>query len=584
MSVDSTSRVRLALLTVLAATLMLAFPQPALAQGIVYGQSIPSGVVVENDVLLAGETVTIDGTVLGDVVAVGTTVRINGQIRGSLITAAQTIVINGSVGGTLYSAAADLLLGPTADIQRNLYYAGLSMTAQRGSRIERDLLGVTFGATLGGSIGRETRAVIGPLEIARLIISLAKWDVKIPILTSPTSSIPAPAIAALSHSLTLTASTSRVQAAAQRGELRTAGPSVPIDLAPVWPWLLQELRVLASLVVMALLVGWLLPSFTAGASERVRAKPLLALGYGLIALVIAFNLIGVALLVGVLILAIGLSLGYASLWHLTFLFWGVGFSALGLAVFILAAFVLYGSRMIMAYLAGNLILSRWPNLARHRWLPLLVGLIPYLLVTSIPWIGWILDILLMSVGLGAAWLAIRSKRKVSAPPTVELPSQPEPPGPQEAEPPSRARRKAARIAGGCGHVVDRGVVPQPVAGPVVVVALRKWTTRDKAAKSMFERYKRIRPFDRSGADRRHSGHERRPGRASRQARHSCAQVTPCGRDVQFVESVKGFRQGTRSPDRGEGLSSAGSDPWSGPRPEPGLPPPTRDSCRRVSSA
>ncbi|MCL4368571.1 MAG: polymer-forming cytoskeletal protein [Actinobacteria bacterium] len=447
MSVTPISRLRLALLLVLATSLMLGIPQPAQAQGIVYGQSIPAGVVVENDVLLAGQTVTIDGSVLGDVIAVGTTIRINGQVRGSLIAAAQTIVINGSVGGTLYSAAADLLLGPSADIQRNLYYAGLSMTAQRGSRIERDLLGVTFGATLGGSIGRETRAVIGPLEIARLIIALAKWDVKIPILTSPTSLAPTTGVKTLTLPSTITSSSSRTLAAAQRAELRTAGPSVPIDFAPIWAWLLQELRVLATLVVMALLAGWLLPNFTAAASDRLRAKPLHALGYGLIGLVIAFNLIGVAVLLAVLIVAIGLSLGYASLWNLTFLVWGVGLSALGLAVVVLTAFVLFGSRTIVAYLTGSLILSRWPDLARHRWLPVLVGLIPYLLVTSLPWIGWILDILLMSVGLGAAWLTFRSRRQVIPPPNAEVPLQPAPP---EVEPAGRARRKAPRAREAAG--------------------------------------------------------------------------------------------------------------------------------------
>lgn len=444
MSVTPISRLRIALLLALVASLVLGIPQPVHAQGIVYGQSIPAGVIVENDVLLAGQTVTIDGSVLGDVVAVGTTVRINGQVRGSLIAAAQTIVINGSVGGTLYSGAADLLLGPSADIQRNLYYAGLSMTAQPGSRIERDLLGVTFGATLGGSIGRETRAVIGPLEIARLIIALAKWDVKIPILTSPTGVAPTIGAWASGQTPSLTPSSSRILAAAQRGDLRTAGPSAPIDFAPIWAWLLQELRVLASLVVMALLAGWLIPNFTADASDQLRAKPLLALGYGLIALVIAFNLIGVALLLGVLIVAIGLTLGYASLWNLTFLFWGVGFSTLGLAVVVLTAFVLFGSRMIVAYLAGSLILSRWPDLARHRWAPMLVGLIPYLVVTSLPWIGWILDILLMSFGLGAAWLAYRSKRQALPPPITEAPPQPEMPPAPEVESAVRERRKSSR--------------------------------------------------------------------------------------------------------------------------------------------
>ncbi|HSR20917.1 MAG TPA: hypothetical protein VLL49_08380, partial [Anaerolineales bacterium] len=56
-------RIALAL-TLLAA---LAFPTAAYAQGgIVYGDSIPAGVVVNHDVLLLGSKVSIDGVVNGN--------------------------------------------------------------------------------------------------------------------------------------------------------------------------------------------------------------------------------------------------------------------------------------------------------------------------------------------------------------------------------------------------------------------------------------------------------------------------------------------------------------------------------------
>ena len=95
---------------------------PAQAQGINISvdDSIASGEVLENDALLAGTTVRVDGDVVGDVFAAGTLVEVNGNVDGSLFAVGQNVVLNGTVGGTVYVAAVTLDLGPDAETANNV--------------------------------------------------------------------------------------------------------------------------------------------------------------------------------------------------------------------------------------------------------------------------------------------------------------------------------------------------------------------------------------------------------------------------------------------------------------------------------
>ncbi len=56
------------------------------------------GEVVDDDLYIAAETITIDGTVRGDLVAMARVIEINGTVEGDLIAAAGSIIINGTVG------------------------------------------------------------------------------------------------------------------------------------------------------------------------------------------------------------------------------------------------------------------------------------------------------------------------------------------------------------------------------------------------------------------------------------------------------------------------------------------------------
>jgi uncharacterized membrane protein len=129
--------------------------------------------------------------------------------------------------------------------------------------------------------------------------------------------------------------------------------------------------------------------------------------------VIAFNLMLVVLLLFFIILTVGLFLGFATMWELAWAFMAFGFFSLGLAATIFVLFVLYISKVIVAYLVGYAILNRFaPNVLRYKVLSLLLGLLIYVLLVGIPYLGWVIALLVTAVGLGAAWIYYREGRNL----------------------------------------------------------------------------------------------------------------------------------------------------------------------------
>ena len=181
-----------------------------------------------------------------------------------------------------------------------------------------------------------------------------------------------------------------------------------IDSAAVTNWLLGVAEEFVTLLIFGLIAIWLFASFLKRSGEKLEEKPLKSTGFGLLGLVISVALIGVVVLVTVLILVLGIGLGALGLWDLALAVWGVGFSSLGLAFWLSLLFVSYGTKVIVAFLVGTLILRRLaPNSLQYKILPLLLGLLIYVLLAWIPYFGWVVAVLVNAIGLGAAWLAYR---------------------------------------------------------------------------------------------------------------------------------------------------------------------------------
>jgi len=398
---------------------LFGMPQSARAYGIVAGGTIPAGEVIDNDAIVTGADVVVDGTVNGDVLAVGDSVTINGAVKGSLVAVGLRVVINGKVDGTVYTAAQTLELGPSASLSRNIYFAGFRLITQPGSRVERDLVAGSIGADLFGEVGRDMKAVIGLVELVRKLGESMDWRWGMFRLRSSSVNEPV-SLASQEPVVTTSGGMLMVIRPVEQRDVSRAAPASGSLYQPqvqdeaeadepdsqrdvVREQIQTRLEEFVTLLIIGVLAVWLIPSLLDRWVGQVRATPLPAAGYGLVAYVTGFT--GTSL-VAALFLVTGLWLGFVTLWKLAFLFWGLGYSSLVLAFSAFALFVFYGSKVIVAHLAGTLILERLaPRAAKYRLLPLVLGLVLYVLLRSIPALGWVIGVIVTLLGLGAVWLA-----------------------------------------------------------------------------------------------------------------------------------------------------------------------------------
>ncbi len=91
-----------------------------------------------------------------------------------------------------------------------------------------------------------------------------------------------------------------------------------------------------------------------------------------------------------------------------------GSSALVLLVTLLGLLISYGTKLIVSYLIGKLILGRLaPRVAEQAIWPLMLGIVLYVIITSIPCLGDVIGFIVALIGLGAIWLLIRQGRSAS---------------------------------------------------------------------------------------------------------------------------------------------------------------------------
>ena len=152
--------------------------------------------------------------------------------------------------------------------------------------------------------------------------------------------------------------------------------------------------------------------------SSAQTRPLASAGYGLFALINGFLL---PLLLTTIIIGVTIGLLYLYLPSIAWLFFGTTFGSLVVVFSFFLLVIIYISKVIVACLVGSLILSRLggrvnsPNL----WLALLVGLVLYILLASVPYLGFAVGLLTTILGLGAIWVAYRAELSPVAPAVVD---------------------------------------------------------------------------------------------------------------------------------------------------------------------
>lgn len=421
--------------------------------------SIPAGQTVDDDAILSGANIQVDGTVNGTLIAGGGTVTITGTVNGDAILAGRQIVIdhkaviqgnlfafganitvNGRVNGSIFSGAAGLTLGETAAVANNLYYGGYNLETKPGSKIGKDLLAGDYQTILAGecrSLSLAAAAVEldgavsgdATIRVAEPGQYPAQWSGNFPgfwIDLPPAR----PSGLTISNSAKIAGKLTYISPVDQSETIKTAPgqgivyqtpqPQERIEVGkpqqPAPPdflaitasfWLWSLLRDMVTMLLLGGLATWLANGVFKRLVSAAHRKPLQSAGMGLLALILvffAFPIITIALVL------LALFFGLLTLADVAGMILGLGFGLLAVVLVVFIILLAWTGKLVLAYIIGQWLLRKLNSpVAEGRFWPLALGAVLLAFLDAVPFLGWLATFVIALVGLGAIWYAWRSK-------------------------------------------------------------------------------------------------------------------------------------------------------------------------------
>ena len=331
--------------------------------------TISKNEVIEDTLMVNGDSVTIDGTIDGDLFVAAERVVINGVVTGNLFLATESGTISGRIEGTaiMFGASIDLIGG---EIVGDLWSAGEGITmnsesviggsvtlgAERVSvagEVKRDLTTFTSHVDLAGRVGRDFVAYAESVTL--LDGSYVAGDLQYFVETEEKLSRAATAIVI--------------------GDVITESLGLDIERNKYLrgDFYIYQVLWLVSALMLGMLLLWFVPVVRYVELEGGAAGIFTGL-FGLAAYI--------ALPVMMVLLAVTV----------------IGIPLAGIALFTWLA-LLYFAKIVLAIVVGQMILGE-PEEDTSYFRPLLVGLVVILVLVNIPVAGGVLNTLLSCVGAG----------------------------------------------------------------------------------------------------------------------------------------------------------------------------------------
>lgn len=442
MSTQKKQPLRIVLATIVTLLLVFGVSGALLAADYQSGETITiaAGQVIDDDLVLTGNRIIVDGTINGDLVVMGGDVTVNGVVKGSLLVGSRSLILNGRVEGSLYNGGAMATLGPQAVVERNLFFGGYSFEMERGSVIYRDITMGGYQALLNGEVQRDVRADLAALQINGKIagdvdttVGSPQDEAVPPFFLSFTGQNLPPALnpgihigsdAQIAGKLNYSspaAQPSTIMAEPSGGVAFTPAPVTSTSSAVVTPpttqetilnWLWVRLRELVSLLVLGALAIWLIPKWFDRAADNAWHEPLASTGWGFVVTVVGYIL---AILAVILLIVVTVGLSRLTLGGLASSFFFGSFTLVGTAFTLFTLMVAYGSKLVVVYPFGHWLMAQMSaTQAEKRAWPLIVGVLLYVLAAGIPYLGWVLALFVTMIGIGAMWLIFRNRPKAAA--------------------------------------------------------------------------------------------------------------------------------------------------------------------------
>ena len=361
-------------------SLLFAFVVPGYAvdvrkaeKGVKGSVSIAANETVDDTLIVFADSVNISGTVAGDLIAFARNVDIQGTVQGNVIGFAQRIEVTGNVDGDIFafgqSIRTDGLIG------QNFWGFGQTVTLGKGVRLIKDAIVFASNTYINGDVGRDAMVHSGTLDTS----SRFGRDLR---FAGGELLIHAPSVIGRNlDSMTKSAKEVKIDSGVTIGGKKKAEflKAKPNRYRTFSFYTKQAFRIGGGFL-MGLLLYWIVPGMRRVSLSSARTL-LTSGGIGF--------LVAVAAPVAAIILAITL----------------VGIPV-ALLLIILWLLGLYLAKVVVAKWIGSAILGTRENGLASTLLPLLVGLIIVIIAVNLPYIGGILNFLLMLIGLGALVVAI----------------------------------------------------------------------------------------------------------------------------------------------------------------------------------
>ena len=335
--------------------------------------------IADGNVYASCSDMKIDGTVNGDVIALCKSVTINGTINGDLIVFSQDITINGEVKGSARMAGTNITVNGTIDHNINAFGTEINLTPS--STVAWDVLISGVNGKFNGIIGGNLHGSIATANIAGKIgknINLTIEDYNQSqggLLITKDAIVGGGVTYTAKNEAQLESLSSVVGPVSHQTPKETT--EKPIDIIS------KIFYKLSALFLIGLVLISLKKKTVYDIAKNLELKNLTATLIGLGALILT---------------------------PIVILFFTITIIGIPLALILLATYLilLTLSLIFASFFVGNMLLKSFVKKPLNAFVILLFGLTIFVLLSSMPYIGWAFVFVFMTYGLGGALITIKN--------------------------------------------------------------------------------------------------------------------------------------------------------------------------------
>ena len=342
---------------------------------------IPEGGTVEGDLYAAGARVVVEGVVDGDLIAFAAEdVVIAGEVTGGVIAVAPVVKVNGEVGGSVRVTANQVAISGSVDGD----LVGVAATVELSSEalVDGDVMMWAYRLTSAGTIGADITGTQRVLELEGTVEGDIDVSVGRLVITGPLE-----VGGDLGYrSQTEAEGLDQADVAGVVAQKTPLPPNIRVRALGI----LTRVLVVLGLTSAALLVGWGWPQRTGIAGDRARARLWASWWRGALIILSPLIVAGVAILIAGLVPA-------------------SAFVPL-LAIFAPLIIALSGLVLVLMLVAGVpavLAIGRALPGDRGMFGSILLGSAVAGVVWLLPYVGWLVPLVVLPLGLGAWILGFR---------------------------------------------------------------------------------------------------------------------------------------------------------------------------------